>query len=383
MKLVCSQTELNTALQLVSRAVANRPTHPVLANVLLTADAGTGKLSLTGFDLNLGIQTSLIASIDSSGAITLPSKLFSEIISKLSSDSPITLISDTLKEQVQITSKSGTYQVRSMTADDFPELPIVENESFLKINASSFANSLRSTLFASSTDEAKQILTGVNLSFNKNSIKSAATDGHRLAVLSLQDVISSENESKIYENIEVTLPSRSLREVERFLSSCKSDTEISFFYDQGQVVFISSDQIVTTRTLDGTYPNYNQLIPDEFQHTLELDRKSFILALDRISVLAEQHNNVIKISTNKKESVLNITAEAQDLGSGFESIPINFDSDDIEIAFNSRYLLEGLKIIDTDSILLKFNAPTTPAIFTPSDDSKQFIYLVMPVQIRS
>ena len=383
MKLVCSQTELNTALQLVSRAVANRPTHPVLANVLLTADAGTGKLSLTGFDLNLGIQTSLIASIDSSGAITLPSKLFSEIISKLSSDSPITLISDTSKEQVQITSKSGTYQVRSMTADDFPELPIVENESFLKINASSFANSLRSTLFASSTDEAKQILTGVNLSFNKNSIKSAATDGHRLAVLSLQDVISSDNESKIYENIEVTLPSRSLREVERFLSSCKSDTEISFFYDQGQVVFISSDQIVTTRTLDGTYPNYNQLIPDEFQHTLELDRKSFILALDRISVLAEQHNNVIKISTNKKESVLNITAEAQDLGSGFESIPINFDSDDIEIAFNSRYLLEGLKIIDTDSILLKFNAPTTPAIFTPSDDGKQFIYLVMPVQIRS
>ena len=383
MKLVCSQTELNTALQLVSRAVANRPTHPVLANVLLTADAGTGKLSLTGFDLNLGIQTSLIASIDSSGAITLPSKLFSEIISKLSSDSPITLISDASKEQVQITSKSGTYQVRSMTADDFPELPIVENESFLKINASSFANSLRSTLFASSTDEAKQILTGVNLSFNKNSIKSAATDGHRLAVLSLQDVISSENESKIYENIEVTLPSRSLREVERFLSSCKSDTEISFFYDQGQVVFISSDQIVTTRTLDGTYPNYNQLIPDEFQHTLELDRKNFILALDRISVLAEQHNNVIKISTNKKESVLNITAEAQDLGSGFESIPINFDSDDIEIAFNSRYLLEGLKIIDTDSILLKFNAPTTPAIFTPSDDGKQFIYLVMPVQIRS
>ncbi len=383
MKLVCSQTELNTALQLVSRAVANRPTHPVLANVLLTADAGTGKLSLTGFDLNLGIQTSLIASIDSSGAITLPSKLFSEIISKLSSDSPITLIADASKEHVQITSKSGTYQVRSMTADDFPELPIVENESFLKINASSFANSLRSTLFASSTDESKQILTGVNLSFNKNSIKSAATDGHRLAVLSLQDVISSDNESKIYENIEVTLPSRSLREVERFLSSCKSDTEISFFYDQGQVVFISSDQIVTTRTLDGTYPNYKQLIPDEFQYTLELDRKNFILALDRISVLAEQHNNVIKISTNKKESVLNITAEAQDLGSGFESIPIKFDSDDIEIAFNSRYLLEGLKIIDTDIILLKFNAPTTPAIFTPSDDDKQFIYLVMPVQIRS
>ena len=143
MKLVCSQTELNTALQLVSRAVANRPTHPVLANVLLTADAGTGKLSLTGFDLNLGIQTSLIASIETSGAITLPSKLFSEIISKLSSDSPITLISDDSKEQVQITSKSGSYQVRSMTADDFPELPIVENESFFNKKGVNYEKSVK------------------------------------------------------------------------------------------------------------------------------------------------------------------------------------------------------------------------------------------------
>ncbi len=383
MKLVCSQIELNTALQLVSRAVANRPTHPVLANVLLTADAGTGKLSLTGFDLNLGIQTSVTASIDSSGAITLPSKLFGEIISKLSNESPITLISDDSKDQVKITSKSGTYQVRSMSAEDFPELPIVENESFLKINASAFANSLRSTLFASSTDEAKQILTGVHLSFNNNSIKSAATDGHRLAVLTLDNVLSSDNGTSINQNIEVTLPSRSLREVERFLSSCTSDTEISFFYDHGQVVFISSDQIVTTRTLDGTYPNYNQLIPEQFQYQLELNRKNFILALDRISVLAEQHNNVVKISTNKKENVLNITAEAQDLGSGFESIPISFDYDDIEIAFNSKYLLEGLRLIESDIILLKFNAPTTPAIFTPIQNDKDFTYLVMPVQIRS
>ncbi len=383
MKLVCSQIELNTALQLVSRAVANRPTHPVLANVLLTADAGTGKLSLTGFDLNLGIQTSVKASIDSSGAITLPSKLFGEIISKLSNESPITLISDDSKDQVKITSKSGTYQVRSMNAEDFPELPIVENESFLKINASAFANSLRSTLFASSTDEAKQILTGVHLSFNNNSIKSAATDGHRLAVLTLDNVLSSENGTSVNQNIEVTLPSRSLREVERFLSSCSSDTEISFFYDHGQVVFISSDQIVTTRTLDGTYPNYNQLIPEQFQYQLELNRKNFILALDRISVLAEQHNNVVKISTNKKENVLNITAEAQDLGSGFESIPISFDYDDIEIAFNSKYLLEGLRLIESDIILLKFNAPTTPAIFTPIQNDQHFTYLVMPVQIRS
>ncbi len=385
MKLICSQTELNSALQLVSRAVAIRPTHPVLANVLLTADAGTGKLSLTGFDLNLGIQTSINASIELSGAITLPSKLFGEIIAKLSNDSPITLAVDDNSCQVHLTSKNSTYQVRSMSADDFPELPIVENSSSLKVNALNFANALKTTLFASSSDEAKQVLTGVNLNFHGNSLKAAATDGHRLAVVNLDNVISIANNinNDSDESIELTLPSKSLRELEKFLSNCNTNSEINFFYDQGQVVFISSDQIVTTRTLDGSYPNYNQLIPDNFNHQLELDRKNFISALERITILAEQHNNVVKISTNKELQILSISADAQDLGSGSESIPIKDLDNDIQIAFNSKYLLEGLKIIQSDNICLKFNAPTTPAIFTPSDDNLNFIYLVMPVQIRS
>ena len=126
MKLVCSQAELNTALQLVSRAVASRPTHPVLANVLLTADAGTDRLSLTGFDLSLGIQTALTASVESSGAITLPARLLGEIVSRLSSDSPITFATDDASEQVELKSLSGSYQMRGMSADDFPELPLVE-----------------------------------------------------------------------------------------------------------------------------------------------------------------------------------------------------------------------------------------------------------------
>ncbi|WP_269622060.1 DNA polymerase III subunit beta [Prochlorococcus marinus] len=384
MKFICSQTELNSALQLVSRAVASRPTHPVLANILLTADAGTGKLRLTGFDLNLGIQTSLAASIENSGAITVPAKLFGEIISKLSNDSPITISSDESEDLVHLISKSGTYQVRSMSADDFPDLPMVENGLSLKVNSISFANSLRATLFASSSDEAKQILTGVNLSFDGTSLKTAATDGHRLAILKLKDVIIDDKDHQLSnQNIEITIPSRSLREVERFISNCKSDNEITFFYDRGQAVFISADQIVTTRILEGNYPNYNQLVPQDFANTLELDRNDFISALDRISVLAEQHNNVVRISTNQESQILNITADAQDLGSGSESIPIKYNGNDLQIAFNSKYLLDGLRIIQTDTILLKFNAPTTPAIFTPNNQNNNFIYLVMPVQMRS
>ena len=300
MKLVCSQAELNTALQLVSRAVASRPTHPVLANVLLTADAGTDRLSLTGFDLSLGIQTALTASVESSGAITLPARLLGEIVSRLSSDSPITLATDEAGEQVELKSLSGSYQMRGMSADDFPELPLVESGKAVKVNAMALLKALRGTLFASSSDEAKQLLTGVHLHFDGKAMEAAATDGHRLAVLSLADALSVETTVSSEmddegENFAVTLPSRSLREVERLIGGWRGDDQVSLFCDKGQVVFLAADQVVTSRTLDGTYPNYRQLIPDGFARSFDVDRRAFISALERIAVLADQHLSLIHI----------------------------------------------------------------------------------------
>ena len=250
MKVVCSQSELNAALQLVSRAVATRPTHPVLANVLLTADAGTDRLSLTGFDLNLGIQTSLAASVETSGAITLPA--------------------------------------------------------------------------------------------------------------------------------------RSLREVERLMAGWRSDDPVSLFCDRGQVVFLAADQMVTSRTLEGTYPNYRQLIPDGFNRSLAMDRRALVAALERIAVLADQHNNVVKFSSQPDDGVVLISADAQDVGSGSESLAAELSGDAIQIAFNVRYLLDGLKAMAVDRIVLHCNAPTTPAVLRPQQEEQDgFTYLVMPVQIRS
>ncbi len=388
MKLVCSQAELNTALQLVSRAVASRPTHPVLANVLLTADAGTDRLSLTGFDLSLGIQTALTASVESSGAITLPARLLGEIVSRLSSDSPITLATNEAGEQVELKSSSGSYQMRGMSADDFPELPLVESGKAVKVNAMALLKALRGTLFASSSDEAKQLLTGVHLHFDGKAMEAAATDGHRLAVLSLADAlavettVSSEMDDE-GENFSVTLPSRSLREVERLIAGWRGDDQVSLFCDKGQVVFLAADQVVTSRTLDGTYPNYRQLIPDGFARSFDVDRRAFIAALERIAVLADQHNNVVKVSGDNTSELLQISADAQDVGSGSESLSAEFTGDAVQIAFNVRYVLDGLKVMDSDRIVLRCNAPTTPAIISPKDDDIGFTYLVMPVQIRS
>ena len=386
MKLNCSQSELNSALQLVSRAVSNRPTHPVLANVLLAADEVTGKLRLTGFDLSLGIQTSISASIEKSGAITLPAKLFGEIISKLSSDSPLTLVSDENSQQVELKSKSGTYQVRGMAADDFPELPLVESGTSLKLNPLSLSSAIKSTLFASSTDDAKQLLTGVNLTFDGYGIESAATDGHRLSILNLNNILSqsnNENTSTITEKFSITLPSKSLREVEKFLSTCDINQPINFFIDKGQVVFISLDEIITIRALEGSYPNYSQLLPDKFDNILEFDRKEFISSLERIGVLADQHNNVIKITADNTANLIKITTDAQDIGMGSESLSASINGESFQIAFNVRYLLDGLKVIDSNLIKLSCNAPTTPAVFSPVNSEVNFTYLVMPIQIRN
>ncbi len=386
MKLNCSQSELNIALQLVSRAVSNRPTHPVLANVLLAADEVTGKLRLTGFDLSLGIQTSIPASIETSGAITLPAKLFGEIVSKLSNDSPLLLTSDDTSQQVELTSKSGTYQVRGMLSDDFPDLPLVESSTSLKLNPLLLSSAIKSTLFASSTDDAKQLLTGVNLTFDGYGLESAATDGHRLAVLNLNNILSKPkglDQSGDFDKFSITLPSKSLREVEKFLSTCDISQPINFFIDKGQVVFISFDEIITIRALEGSYPNYSQLLPDSFSNILEFDRKEFIASLERIAVLADQHNNVIKITTDNSANLIKISTDAQDIGTGYESLSASCQGESFQIAFNVRYLLDGLKVIDSNLIKLSCNSPTTPAVFSPIDSDINFTYLVMPIQIRN
>jgi DNA polymerase III subunit beta len=381
MKLVCSQAELNASLQLVSRAVATRPTHPVLANVLLTADAGTGRLSLTGFDLSLGIQTSLPAAVETSGAITLPAKMFGEIVARLATDSPISLSCPEGEEQLELTNLSGSYRMRGMPADDYPDLPLAQSGTPIRFHAEALVKGLRATLFASSPDENKQLLTGVHLRLDGEGLECAATDGHRLAVQRLSHAVEAAA-GPDGEDFAVTVPARSLRELERILSGRSSQEPLSLFCERGQVVVISADQVLTSRSLDGTYPNYRQLIPPSFQRRLVLERRAFIAALERVAVLADQHNNVVKISADPAAGTATIRADAQDVGSGSESLAATIEGEAIEIAFNVRYLLDGLKAMASDQVVLQCNASTTPAVLAPVGVDEAFTYLVMPVQVQ-
>ena len=387
MEIACQQSELNIAIQLVNKAVASRPTHPILSNILFTADEVTNKISLTGFDLNLGIQTSFDANVDKSGAITIPSKILAEIVAKLPNDSPVILKVEEDSENILLKSDRGSFNLKGIASDDYPNLPFVDSGTSLDLNPSIFLEALRLTMFSSSNDESKQLLTGVNFKFKNQSLESAATDGHRLAVISTSEgenfskleMMDNSNNSDDY--LSVTIPTRSLREIEKLVNTKIKEEPIKLFYDKGQVVFISSNQIITTRTLEGSYPNYSQLIPDSFSKIFKFERNSLINSLERIAVLADQQSSVVKININD-DKFASISADAQDIGNAKELLPVSFNGDQIEIAFNVRYLLEGLRVISSENILLKCNLPTTPAVVVPDDDSS-YTYLVMPVQVRS
>lgn len=378
MKITCSQPDLDDCLRLVGRCIASRPSHPILGNVLVAADAATSSLSLTGFDLNLGIRTTFPATIHTSGSITIPARLLSEIVSRLSTASPITLECPDGHEQIDLTSSSGSYQMRGLAADDFPELPIAQHGEPISIEVQALIQGIRSTIFSASNDEAKQILTGVHLAITPSGIECAATDGHRLAILRIDDALT---DGKPFA---VTIPARSLRELERLLSSRQSGQPVSIFSSNGQLIFLWDDQIVTSRSLDGTYPNYRQLIPKEFSRTIEIGRRALVAALERVAVLADQHNNIVKISTDAAIGQLHLRADAQDVGSGSEVVAAEFTGDDIEIAFNARYVIEGLKIMNGEHVILQCNGPTTPAVFEPVVAAGQPVltYLVMPVQVK-
>ena len=200
MEIICNQNELNNAIQLVSKAVASRPTHPILANILLTADQGTNKISLTGFDLNLGIQTSFNGTVKNSGAITIPSKLLSDIVTKLPNETPVSLAVDDSSDNILIKSDRGSFNLKGIPSDDYPNLPFVESGTSLNIDPNSFLKALKLTVFASSNDDSKQLLTGVNFTFKQNYLESASTDGHRLAVALIDNKENNEDKDNLNSN---------------------------------------------------------------------------------------------------------------------------------------------------------------------------------------
>lgn len=395
MKIVCSQIDLNNNLSLIIRAVPSRPTHPILANVLLIADEDKNLVTLTGFDLSLGMRTTFSAEVEEGGVITLPAKLFNDIVTRLP-EGQVALDYDEEKLAdnpiVTLNSLSGKFQLRGVIADEYPELPIVEKDEALLLSIPALSEGLKSSLFAASSDETKQILTGIHLTRDMDDLEFAATDGHRLAVVKTSEQNEDDGDgdddeqnqkptATTEQNFTITIPARALRELEKMMTMSKEENEIALYVDEGQVVFELGTQHLTSRKLDGAYPNYNQLIPQEFERLMVIERRTLIDSLERVSVLTDQKNNLVKFNLNTEDKQVVVSVEAKELGNATESIEAEIIGDDFEIGFNIRYLMDGLKAISANEIKFNFNNPTQPVIITPLS-GLQMTYLIMPVQIR-
>ena len=391
MKLVCSQNSLSTNLTLVSRVVSSRPSHPVLANILLVADESLQQVKLSAFDLSLGIQTSFPADVVTGGKLTLPAKLLTDIVSRLP-EGDITLEdgNDETAEAADpnflttLTCASGRYQVRGMSAEEFPELPVVEDGEVAHLSVESLIEGLRSSLFSASSDETKQVLTGVHLTMQSDGLEFAATDGHRLTVVQTVNADAIEGGAKPLDPekaLDVTIPAKALQELTKMLER-QTGSDVAVHFDHSQVVFEWTDQRLTSRLLEGQYPNYRQLVPRQFSRQITAERRLLLSALERIAVLADQKNNIVKLTLDSTSQLLTLSVDAQDVGSGKETIPAQISGDDLDVAFNVKYLMDGLKTIATTEIQIQLNTATSPAIVTPLGSIKM-TYLVMPVQVRS
>jgi DNA polymerase-3 subunit beta len=374
MKFICAQGELNSQLSSVNRAVPSRPNRPILANVLLTADVATQSITLIGFDEVLGIESSFAAQVEQGGALTLPAKLFSDIVSRLTSGD-ITVEANPDNTAITLISSSGHYEVRGLSAEDYPSLPTIEAGEAIALPAESLLAGLKASLFATSSDESKQVLTGVHLLADGDSLEFAATDGHRLAV------VQTEDGSGAALAMDVTLPAKALRELERMIQAYNATDPVQVRLDDTQVLFDLGRQRLTTRLLEGQYPQYRQLLPKQFARQVTVDRRPLMESLERIGVLASQKNDIIKLSLNAVDQTLSLSVEAQEVGSGREDLPAQISGDDLDIAFNVRYLLDGLKAFDTQAVQMQCNTGTSPAVLIPLGETK-ITYLVMPVQIR-
>ncbi len=402
-RFVCEQAELSHHLAAVSRAVASRPALPVLANVLVEASAETQRVALTAFDLNLCIRSEFEAEVKGSGRTTLPAKLLSDIVSRLPSGS-ICFSQAAEGAAVTLKSAAGQYQLRGMPAEEYPTLPEIaprsadaEEESLagkiLELPIESLLQGIGQTLFAASSDDTKQVLTGVHvklLAGDPPLLEFAATDGHRLAMIQVEAEGIPVDLAGGGTKLGFTIPARTLREVERILGAQTVASAVELRFDRSQVQFVlppgSGDsqcrQRITSRLLEGQYPDYNRLLPRQFERQVTLERRPLIESLERVRVFAAQRNDIVKFNLSAATQTLRISTEAPDVGSGEEVLPVQMSGPDLELAFNVRYLLDALKVFHTQQVSLELNGATQPAVWKPIG-AMRLCYLVMPVQLRA
>lgn len=366
MKIICNQKLLANKIGIAQKAISSKTTLELLKGILLCAKGD--QLTLTGYDLEIGIETYTQAEVVQEGEIVVNARLFGDIIRKLP-DSFVEIETDA-ENNVYINCLSSRFKIKGDSAKEFPKLPDVNENELYNIPQDLLKNMIKQTVFAISQDQTKPVLMGELLEIVDGNISLVAIDGYRLAVRSCSvDNISN--------NIKVIIPGKTLNDVNSLLSS-EEDVRVGF--DDKNAIFMINETKIITRLLEGDFIDYKKLLPREHNSKVKLKTKDLLNSIERASLLSQsEKNNLIKLSIRDK--VMAITSNT-DKGNVYEEVNLELEGDYLDIAFNSRYFLEGLKNIDSEEIFIEFTTNVNPCIIKPVDGVK-YTYLLLPVRISS
>jgi DNA polymerase-3 subunit beta len=373
MKLTCSPEALSHALQVVSRAVSPRTTLPILNNVLLeTSPEG---LKLTATNLEIGIVNHVEAKIATEGSVTLPAKILTEFVAQLHDDK-LDMELDAATQTLTV--RCGPYhdvKIKGIGANEFPPLPAREDGLKLVISQADLIPAIEQTVVAASSDDGRPVLTGVLTQLDGDNLTLAATDGHRLAV----KLVKATSEGELGEDgtNSVIIPARALTELGRAL---KGDGKVEMWLGRSRnhVFFTIPGVEVMSRLIEGTYPNYSQVIPEQSNTTITVSTKDLLERTRGVSIFARDSANVVRIKTEAGE--ISISANTSEVGSGEASVSAEIEGADIQIAFNSRYLLDVLALVGSDKVAMGFNGPLSPGVVKPAGKD-DYTYVIMPVRV--
>jgi DNA polymerase III subunit beta len=363
MKFKVAKAVLLQGLQIVQNVVGIRSTLPILSNVLLSADKTSLKLTTT--DLDVSVRCKIEAEVGKTGATTLPAKRFFGIVRELP-DGVIEVEVDD-KDAASVNCGSSYFKIIGLSEDEFPPLPDAEGKFCYHMDQGAFREMLRKTSYAASTDETRYVLNGVFLSFKAGKLTVVATDGRRLALTEAEVEIAKEAEA------EMILPTKAVNELLHILGD---EGELSIYPKEKQVVFQFNDIVLVSKLIEGTYPNYRQVIPAQCEERITVERESLLTALRRVSLVTTDKSNATKLTFGKNK--LSITVSTPDVGEARETVPVKYNGKEIAVAFNPEYMMDPLRTLANDEIFVELTDELSPGVIKCDIP---FVYVLMPMRI--
>lgn len=363
MKLTVAKAALLEGLQTVQNVVGVRTTLPILVNVLITADKN--KLWLTTTDLDLTVRCSLDAQVSKTGATTLPVRRLFSIIRELPEGDIEVTVDE--KDVATVTSGSSFFKIIGLGEDEFPPAPKPDGKFSYHMEQAALKEMLRKTSYAASADETRFVLNGCLMSFKEGKLTVVATDGRRLALVEQELEFPKEAET------EFILPTKTVNELLRIL---KDEGELKAYRKDNQIVFEFGEVLIASKLVEGTYPNYRQVIPSHCEERVTIEREALLAALRRVALLTTDKANATKLTFGKNKLVILMTTP--DIGEARETIPIKYTGKEISVAFNPDFMMDPLKGLSNDEVFIELTDDLSPGVIKCDIP---FLYVIMPMRV--